>query len=51
MLYADAHFDTLHDGVDLVLNTIRQKYWIAAAKPLIKSYIKQAGNGPSRRHI
>ena len=40
MLIADAHFDTLHGGVDLVLNTIRQKYWIVAAKPLIKSYIK-----------
>ena len=40
MLIADAHFDTLHGGVDLVLNTIRQKYWIVAAKPLIKSYMK-----------
>ena len=26
MLIVDAYFDTLHGGVDLVLNTIRQKY-------------------------
>ena len=43
MLIADAHFDTLHGGVDLVLSTIRQKYWIVAAKTLIKSYIKNCG--------
>ena len=27
-------------GADLVLNTIRHRYWIVAAKSLIKSYIK-----------
>ena len=40
MLIADAHCDTLHVGVDLVVNTTRQKYWIVAAKPLMKFYIK-----------
>ena len=41
MLIEDAHFDTLHGRVDLVLNTIKQRYWIVAAKPLIKSYTKK----------
>ena len=40
MLGADAHSDTLDCGVDLVLNTNRQKYWIVAAKPLMKFHIK-----------
>ena len=40
MLNGGAHFDTLHGGVDLVLNTVRQKNWIVAAKTLIESYIK-----------
>ena len=43
MLIADAHFDTLHGGVNLVLSTIRQKMWIVAAKTLIKSYFKNCG--------
>ena len=39
MLNADAQFDTWR-SCDLILNTIRQRYWIEAAKPLIKSFIK-----------
>ena len=41
MLIADAHYETLHGGVELVLNTIRQTFWIVAAKPHIKRFIKK----------
>ena len=41
MLIADAHYETLHGGVELVLNTIRQTFWIVAAKPHIERFIKK----------
>ena len=35
---ADAHYKTLHGGVEVDLNTFRQKFWTVAAKPHIKQF-------------
>lgn len=39
LLVADAHKQTLHGGVQLMLNYLRSKYWILKAKGVVKRYI------------
>ncbi|XP_028166130.1 uncharacterized protein LOC114356935, partial [Ostrinia furnacalis] len=39
LVIADAHFRTMHGGVQLMLCYLRSKYWIIRAKGLVKKYI------------
>ena len=39
MLIAHAHYQTIDSGVELVLNIVRQTFWIVATKPHIKRFI------------
>ena len=39
MLNAHAHYETLHGGVELVLNIVRQTFWIVATEPHIKRFV------------
>ncbi|XP_059051290.1 uncharacterized protein LOC131846089 [Achroia grisella] len=41
LIVADAHIQTLHGGVQLMLNYIRSRYWIIKVKRLVKSYLRK----------
>lgn len=38
LLVAEAHHNTLHGGTQLMLNYLRQKFWILQARTLVKRY-------------
>lgn len=38
LLVADAHRNTIHGGTQLMLNYLRQKFWILQARTLVKRY-------------
>ena len=41
LLVADAHTKTLHGGVQLTLNFLRQRFWIVRGRQFVKSFISQ----------
>ncbi|XP_029165684.1 uncharacterized protein LOC114936606 [Nylanderia fulva] len=41
LLIAQAHKHTLHGGVQLVLRTLRQRYWLLGGRNLVKNHIRQ----------
>ncbi|XP_029161629.1 uncharacterized protein LOC114933291 [Nylanderia fulva] len=41
LLIAQAHKSTLHGGVQIVLRTLRQNYWLMGGRNSVKGYIRQ----------
>lgn len=41
LLVAEAHNETLHGGLQLMLNFLRSAYWVIGAKSLVKQHIRK----------